>query len=267
VLERIGNRIARDADRRPRFDFAGGKTPHRQIGRLASQKRKVGVLIADGNLDVDTSGIADERAQVVRIFNDVLVGEDLASPRPAANDDAGSVCVLHLAVVLGMIGRDAHRDQDDRRPQRTERENERVLLPLRRLRPRIAAGQQDDCQEASVDFHATRRSISAFKAAIPAPVAADVAIAPGNAGGSATASTLLNANTTGFSSRPSSCRIVSTLRRWRSQPGFDASSTCTSRSASPSSSSVARNALINSSGSALMKPTVSATRTVRSSER
>ena len=101
---------------------------------------------------------------------------------------------------------------------------------------------------------------------MPAPLFALTSSASDGSAARAAASsrsTLLNTAIVGFSSSLSSRRIDSTDAFWRGQSGFDASLTCSSKSAASSSSSVARNALTSSCGSAVMKPTVSARRTLR----
>ena len=80
-----------------------------------------------------------------------------------------------------------------------------------------------------------------------------------------TRSALFKTNMRGTRSRLNSLRIPSTTSTCRSNVGLLTSATCRSRSASCSSSSVARNAPISSSGRFRMKPTVSVTIASRSS--
>ena len=70
-------------------------------------------------------------------------------------------------------------------------------------------------------------------------------------------SALLNASSTGTSSAPISRRTVSTAAIWASGSAAEASTTCTRRSASATSSSVDRNASTSCVGSLRTKPTVS----------
>ena len=109
-----------------------------------------------------------------------------------------------------------------------------------------------------------RRARSASR---PPPVDAEVNTAPGNSPSSASrtdapsgprsVSTLLNTMRLGRSERPSEESVSRTtaMRSWMF--GCPASATCTRRSASFSSSSVARNAATSVGGSLFTNPTVS----------
>ena len=74
---------------------------------------------------------------------------------------------------------------------------------------------------------------------------------------------LLKTSSVGTRSAPTSASTACTAAMWRSRSALDASMTCSSRSASATSSSVARNAATSACGSRSMKPTVSETSSSR----
>ena len=211
-----------------------GRAPRRRVGARRHdglRPQPAGSAARSGGLLPARRGVGDEERREAR---------QVAARQPRDDEHA-------VGRVLALL---------DRRAERVELRQPAALVVTAR------AGAPAPSRSSN------RRASSAWSSSSPSPSRADTCGAPGKRFCSrrrpsgSTRSILFSTSSTGSSPAPISCRTSSTASRWRScsSSGAEASTTCSTMSATSVSSSVDANPSTSWCGSRRMKPTVSVTR-------
>ena len=115
VFEFVGDGIACDPDLRAGLEAPGAaQARDRTVRNGDLDERHVAFLVGRDDARGNAAPIVERRAQLTRVLDDVLHGEDLRPPRTARDRDAASVRVVEVALALAVIAWNLHREQHDR---------------------------------------------------------------------------------------------------------------------------------------------------------